>query len=161
MTASTAVEELRADLEAARAELMDALAGISQEEFSRRPPQGSAPEDERWPVRDVLWHVGMLDDWFRRMIDQSRGGRPIDGYEARRPPVHMNEPPLLEEWLRQTRHATLVLLGKLDEAMLDREFTLPQGEVRTPRRLLAYLARHDREHAGQVRALRALRPDEG
>ncbi|MPZ99658.1 MAG: hypothetical protein GEU80_10050 [Dehalococcoidia bacterium] len=151
----TTANELRDEMAAARAELLASLEGVTQEDFVR-PPLGEVTEGEqRWPVRDVLWHVGLLDDWFRRMIDQARGGRAIDRFEARRCPAHLNTPELLREWLEQTRHPTLVLLEKLDAEALDRPFTLPAGERRTPRYLLGYLARHDREHAAQVRTLRA------
>lgn len=148
-------DEPRHDLAAARDELLAALDGVTQDELARQPSTVDGTEAPRTPMRDLLWHVGQLDDWTRRVVDQARGGRPLDAYEARQRPVHMETPELLGQWLEQTRRATLVLLEKLSADELDRELTLRGGEVRTPRSLLAHLARHDRQQGALVRAMRA------
>ncbi|MEX1021942.1 MAG: DinB family protein [Dehalococcoidia bacterium] len=154
------IDDLRADLDAARADLLASFEGIAQDEFARRPPpedgDGAGDPEERWPVRDILWHAGLLEDWLRRVVDEGVSGRPISRYEARRRPAIANTPDYLREWLEQSRRPVLSLLGRLPADALDREFTLPEEEVRTARRLLAHIAQHDREHAEQVRALRAL-----
>ena len=156
----TDADELRHDLAAARDELLEALAGITQDELARPLLELDGAEGQCVPMRgalwDTLWGVGQLDDWTRRVIDQARGGRALDVYEARRRPVHMETPELLRQWLEQTRRATLVLLEKLSADDLERELTLPGGEVRTPRSLLAHLVNHDREQAALVRATRAM-----
>jgi uncharacterized damage-inducible protein DinB len=148
------LDDLRADLVAARAELLATLDGLTPEEFTRAPA-GEVTEDEaRWPIRDVLWHVGLVEDWLRRVSGQGVEGRPIDGYNARSRPALAQDVAYLVEWLEQCRRPLLALLGRIPEDALDREFTLPEGEVRTARRLITHIARHDREHAVQIRALR-------
>ena len=150
--------DLLSDLHDARAELLAALEDITQEQLVRRPSGEITDGEERWPVRDVLWHVGLYEDWLRRTIDQGLGGRPVAAFDARSRPAHLNTPALLREWLDQSRRPTEVLLQRLHDADLDREFDVPGRGPRRPRALLSGLARHDRQHAEQVRALRALPP---
>lgn len=152
--------DLQRELAAARAELLAALEGVTQEQFVRRPPGPVTDDEARWPLRDVLWHVGVYEDWVRRVIGQGLDGRPVVPFEARQRLAHLNTPPLLHEWLDQSRRPTEVLLQHLHDADLDREFEVPGRGPRRPRALLAGLARHDRNHAEQVRALRALPPPE-
>jgi hypothetical protein len=149
------VDDLRSEIEAARAELVDAVAGMTEADLVRRPASADGGGEE-WCAADVLWHVGLVEDWFRRMILQSTLGRPIAAFLSRPRPAHLANAELLVAWVDQTRRPLLALMRRLDDAALEREFVLPEGEVRTPRRLIAYLARHDREHAEQVRALRGL-----
>ncbi len=147
---------LAEELQAARLELLAAMEGISQDDFER-PPAGASEQSEggeRWAVRDVLWHVGLVEDWLRRVVSQASAGRPLDRYQVRQRPAITSEVEHLREWLDQCRRPTLALLRRLPEDHLDREFTLPEGEVRTARRLLTHIARHDRQHAEQVRTLR-------
>lgn len=152
--------DLQTELAAARAELLAALDGVTQEEFARRPPGPVTDDEARWPIREVLWHVGVYEDWTRRSIAQGLDGRPVAAYEARQRPAHLNTPALLLEWLEQSRRPTEVQLRRLDDADLDREFEVPGRGPRRPRAMLGGLARHDRGHAEQVRALRSLPPTE-
>lgn len=149
-------DDLLRDLRAARAELLAAIEGITQAELDRRPPGPVTDDEQRWPAGEVLWHAGAVEDEFRLTIDQALGGRPITATRLRERPAHVTTAALLREWLDQTRRPTEVLLGRMTDADLDREFTRPDGQTRTPRRLLTILVRHDRNHAEQVRALRAL-----
>jgi len=149
------VESLRRALADGRADLLTALEGVTQEEFIRRPPGEPTDADARWPVRDVLWHVGMFEDWVRRGVDAARRGVEATAYEPRRRPAHVSTPALLLEWLAQTRRPTLVLLGKLRDEELGVAHRVG-GRERTFARGLAHLGEHDREHARQVRQLRAL-----
>ena len=64
--------------------------------------------------------------------------------------------PRLLEWLEQSRRPTEVLLGHLQPADLDLEIPRPDGSTRTPRRYLQIMVNHDRDHAGQIRALREM-----
>lgn len=78
------IEALLAALDEARAALLGAFEGITQEAFERPSPAPAATEDERMSVRDVLWHAGLLDDWYRLLIDQaSAGGRSRCGRRVR------------------------------------------------------------------------------
>lgn len=152
------IGELRADLDAARADLLATLAAVTPEEFERRPPP-SPGDDERWSMREALWHVGLVEDWLRRVISKAMAGDAIPGYHWREPPPLAATLAYLVEWLEQSRRPTLALLARLAEDRLDEEFTLPGGEVRTARRLLRRIALHDREHTAHVQALRALPPE--
>lgn len=151
------LEALLDALARARAELLATIEGVTQEAFVRPPsiplPTADDLDDPRWDVRDVLWHAGLLDDWYRLLIDQGLGGRPLAPWKAGSRPDHLQTPDFLREWLAQTRGALLARARRLTAADLDAEFTPPDGEPRTPRRLLEHLARHDRGHAAQVRAL--------
>lgn len=148
-------------LAAARAELLAALHEIGQEEFIRRPTGEPTEGDERWPVRDVLWHVGLYEDAVRRWVDATRRGVTAEPYVARRRPAHLNTPELLHAWLEQTRRPTVVLIEKLTDADLAAPRTDADGRETSFALALAALAEHDRAHAAQVRALRAAAEDPG
>lgn len=148
------LDDLRTEIQAARAELLVTLDGLTPEEFTRAPAGEVTTEGARWPIRDVLWHVGLVEDWLRRVSGQGIEGRQIDGFNARACPALAQDVGYLIEWLEQCRRPVLALLNRIPEDALDREFTLPEGEVRTARRLITHIARHDREHAAQIRALR-------
>jgi hypothetical protein len=156
--AQPGIEALRVELEAARGELIEALEGIRQEEFVRRPPGEVIEGEERWPVRDVLWHVGYSDDWTRRAVDHGLRGEAAPPFEHRRRPAYLNTPELLREWLDQSRRPTLSLMRRMRDDDLEREVRLASGRSRRIGDLLREAAAHDREHAEQVRALRALPP---
>ncbi len=150
------IEDLRARLEVARAELLAALEGVTQEQLVRRPPGEVTTDDQRWTLREVLWHIGTVEDWIGRMASQARDEREIDGYEPLRRPAAMNTLPLLLGWLDQTRSATLRFVQGLTDEELAIEFTTPAGEQRTVGRVLHHLAVHDAQHREQVLALREL-----
>ena len=150
------VEALRHRLAVARAELHDALEGVSQAQLVRRPPGEVTEEEERWTMRDVLWHVGTVEDWIRRMAAQARDGRPIDAYAPPRRPAITNTLPLLLKWLDQTRGATVAFMRDLEDGELATEFVTPAGEERTIGRVLNHLVVHDGQHREQVLALREL-----
>lgn len=150
------VEALRARMASARGELLGALEGVSQAQLVRRPPGEVTEEEQRWTMRDVLWHVGTVEDWIRRMAAQARDRRPIDAYAPPRRPAITNTLPLLIEWLDQTRRPTLAFMRDLEDEDLATEFVTPAGEERTIGRVLNHLVVHDGQHTEQVLALREL-----
>ena len=152
----TEIQDIQHDLQAARAELLAALEGVTQAEFERHPPGEITDDEQRWPIVEVLWHVGLIEDRFRRIIDQGLDGRPAVADPPRPRPTHLATPALLHEWLDQSRRPTEALLRRMTDAQLDLEIPRADGSTRTPRRYLAIIANHDRDHAGQVRALREL-----
>jgi uncharacterized damage-inducible protein DinB len=147
------VEDLRARMAAARNALLVALDGVTQDQLVRRPPGEVTEEEQRWTMRDVLWHVGTVEDWIRRMSSQALGGRPIDAYAPPRRPAVTNTLPLLLEWLDQTRGATMAFMRDLEDEDLAIEFVTPAGEDRTIGRVLNHLAVHDGQHREHVLAL--------
>lgn len=149
------IERLRAELEAARTELLASFEGITADEFARVPKAGSVePGDRRWSVRDVLWHVGLVEDWIRRTVDQAIGDRTPAPYAHRDRPAIAETPEYLGEWLEQCRRPLLALMRRLPDDALDRVFTLSDGDRRMVRPMLEHVAHHDREHARQIEALR-------
>lgn len=155
----TMPDALIATLAAARDELLAALEGMSAETLNRAPPGQATADDARWPVRDVLWHVGAYDDFVRRWVDGTRRGVAVEPFATRMRPLHMDTPELLRAWLDQTRRPSVVLIGKLTPADLDAPRTDASGAATTFALALAALAAHDRAHAAQVRALRAAAGD--
>ena len=152
----TEIDDIQQELAAARAELLAALAGTTPEELDRRPAGEITDDEQRWPIVEVLWHVGVTEDRFRRTIDQALGGREITTDPPRTRPAHLTTLPLLLEWLDQSRRPTEALLRRMAPADLAIEIPRPDGSTRTPARFLAILTSHDRQHAQQVRDLRAL-----
>ncbi len=150
------VEDLHDRLDTAREELLAALEGVTQDQLARRPPGPVTGDEERWPIRDVLWHVGAVEEWIHRMASQAHGARPIDAYAPPRRPAMTNTLPLLLEALDQTRRPTLTFLRSLEDADLATEFTTPADEHRTIGRGLNHLAVHDGQHRDQILALREL-----
>lgn len=140
------VDHLRTGLEAALADLISALEGIAEEAFEQAH-NGSS-------IRDLLWRLGLHEDWTRRAVDQGISGRPIDGFVERDRPSIAQTVEYLITWLEQCRRPTLALLRRLPEDALDREFTLATGESTTAAQLLDALARRLHADATQVRAWR-------
>ena len=152
------IDDLIAGLETVRAEFLVALDGVTQEEFERRPPGDVTEGEERWPIRDVCWHLGQYDDYQRRTILAASEGRPLPKNEPTQLPAYMTTPDLLREWLSQSRRALLVLASRLDEDTLNREFEGLNGRALSARGILKWVAIHERSHIAQVEALRALPP---
>lgn len=150
------IERLRADLEAAREELLASFEGITAEEFARVPDGSVEPVDWSGSIRDVLWHVGLVEDWTRRTVNQAIGGRTPSPYAHRDRPGIAETPEYLGEWLHQCRRPLLALMRRLPDDALDRTFTLSNGESLAVHPMLAQIADHDREHAVHIRALRGL-----
>lgn len=160
------LERLSAELESARAELLASFEGISRAAFERVPEAddagGDADAGRRRSVRDLLWHVGLVEDWTRRTVDQGVNGRDTAPYEHRDRPAIAQAPEYLVAWLEQCHRPLRALLRRLPEDTLDRPFTITTGESQTPRQLLEHLAAHDREHAAQIAArVTAFRGDRG
>ncbi|MDA0301395.1 MAG: DinB family protein [Chloroflexi bacterium] len=150
------IDQITQQLQDARAELLEALNGVTQAEFDHKPVRESDEDEDHWSILEVLWHIGMVEDRFRRTIDQALDGRKVTTDSPRERPVHMTTPALLIEWIKQARRPTESLLRRLTDADLAVEIPRPDGSTRTPLRYLQILVSHDRDHAGQVRALREM-----
>lgn len=153
------IDDLTSNLEGVRAEFLAALEGVTQEQFERRPPGDITEGEERWPIRDVCWHLGQYDDYQRRVILAATEGRPLPRNEPTNRPGYLTTPDLLREWLGQSRRALVVLASHLDDAALNREFEGAGGRLLTARGILKWIAIHERSHIEQVNGLRALRPE--
>ena len=154
------IDDLTAELEAARTAFLAALDGVTQEQFVRRPPGEVGDGEERWPIRDVCWPLGQYDDLQRRMILAASEGRALPANDPTHRPAYLNTPDLLREWLAQSRRTLVVLASRLDEDTLNREFEGGAGRTMTARGILKWVAQHERNHIAQVETLRALPPAE-
>ncbi|MGE3855745.1 MAG: DinB family protein [Dehalococcoidia bacterium] len=152
----SAIDDIKQELDEARAELLEALDGVTQEEFEHKPVAQDDSDEDHWSILQVLWHVGLTEDRFRRTIDQALDGREVTTDPPRERPAHLTTPALLLEWIAQARRPTEALLRRMTDADLAIEIPRPDGSTRTPLRYLQILVNHDRDHAGQVRALRQL-----
>ena len=157
---AAALDERLARLAKARGALLDALEGLDQPHFVRRPPDPAAEGDRRWSVREVLWHVADSDRCWREWIEAALRGETMTRFRGVRRPAHLNTLPQLIESLEDQRAATLALLGGLDgDADLTTRHATPSHE-RSILEALDHLTNHDREHAEQIAALAALPPGE-
>ena len=145
------IDRLRADLEGVREELIAAFEGLSQDAFERRCVE--RPTGEAWAIRDIVWHIGLVEDWTRRTVDLGvRGGTPTACVERARPAIAQT-PEYLGEWLEQCGRPLLALLRQLPEDALDASFVLADGESTTARGMLERVIAHGREHAAQITML--------
>ena len=144
----------------ARAALLDALDGLDQARFVRRPTDPAAEGDRRWSAREVLWHVADSDRCWRGWIEAALRGEAVTRFRGVRRPAHLNTLPQLIESLEEQRATTLALLGGLGEdADLTARHATP-SHARSILEVLDHLTNHDRDHAEQIAALAALPPGE-
>ena len=160
-TSHTAALTERLDaLAAARGALLDALDGIEQAQFSRRPAERDEEHDARWSIREVLWHVADSERCWREWAEAALRGEAVTSFRGRRRPAELNRPRHLLDSLDEQREATLALFAALDEdADLDAQHPTPAREM-SVLGMLGHLTSHDRDHAAQVAMLRALPPPE-
>ena len=157
---TAALTERLEALAAARGALLDALDGVEQAAFARRPPERDEAHDARWSIREVLWHVADSERCWREWAESALRGEAVTMFEGRRRPAELNRPRHLLDSLDEQREATLALFATLDD---DADLGAPHP---TPARdmsvigMLDHLTGHDRDHAAQVAVLRALPPPE-
>ena len=146
--------EFRAQLNEAREALLALVRELPHEALVRRPATTPSDDDERWAVRDVLWHVGEQEQRWRRWIAAAQRGEQLAEFARQRRPAHANALPQLLDWLAETRDATLELIGDLATAKLRRPHPSPRrGDELSFEQVLGLLVRHDRMHAEQVQDL--------
>lgn len=160
-TSPTAALSERIDaLAAARAALLDALEGIEQAQFVRRPDEADGEHDARWSVREVLWHVADSERCWREWAEASLRSDAVTRFHGARRPAELNRPQHLLDALDEQHAATLAFLAALPG---DAELAAPRpspGREMSVLGMLDHLGNHDRDHAAQVAALRALPPRE-
>lgn len=150
----------------ARAGLIEALAGpdepdgLEQSALARRPPASGEPgtagaDMERWSIRDVLWHVGDAERSWVGWAEAALRGEAVTRLQRTRRPAQRNRLPQLLAWLEERRAATLAAVSGIDQQVLATRHATPDG-ASSILELLDQLARHDREHAAHVAALRSL-----
>lgn len=126
------VEAARRLLYLAQAELLDAFLGVEPRELDQR-----LPGEER-SINDILRHVGSGENWYLSHFDMAH------------PAAWDMDDPLGRQLLaRQQLLEALPLLAG-DERVL-----MVSGELWSPRKIVRRALWHQREHAAQVRGLRA------
>ena len=146
MRIGTDRDQLIMELKAARAQVLEAVAGLSEEQMSK-------PELDGWSVKDHLNHLAVCDEIrFHEIGRVSRGGRPA-------------YPPINDRNMDSLNEITVSLRRGLstDQAMADMEFAqslVLQAIARAPESALeekAYgefglrgSADHDIAHAAAI-----------
>ncbi len=157
---TTALTERLVAFDEARRALLDALDGLDQAAFSRRPPEPDEEHDARWSIREVLWHVADSERCWREWAEAAMRGEAVTRFRGARRPAERNRLQHLLDSLDEHRAATLELFGGLADAI---DLTSPHpspGRALSVLGMLEHLTNHDRDHATQIAALRALPPRE-
>ena len=152
----------------ARGALLTVARGIPQAALVRRPSseEGGAEGDdgERWPIRDVLWHVGEQERRWQRWVAAERAGAALGDWSRERRPAHVNRLGDLIRALVEAREVTDALFDRLvtelDERALERPRPTPRSEWELAfAQLPALLARHERDHLRQIERLLSAAPN--
>ena len=157
---TTALSERLVAFDEARRALLDALEGVDQAAFSRRPPEPDEEHGARWSIREVLWHVADSERCWREWAEAAMRGEAVTRFRGRRRPAERNRPPHLLDSLDEQHAASLALFGGLGA---DADLAAPHpspGRALSVLGMLEHLTNHDRDHATQIAALRALPPRE-
>ena len=147
--------DLRQELEASRTILMDAIAGLDEESFRARP----APSE--WTAAEVLAHLLHIEgvqaervhaaltqvDFIATVITEEQCHE--QAKLAQRMPV-----PQILHGLLARRRDTLRLLEGLSQQQLARSFQHPERGELMVGDVFQRIAKHEEEHAAQIRALR-------
>jgi hypothetical protein len=160
----TAARELRDRLDAAQESLTRALAGITEEQFKRRPP--ATPEDPTpWSIAELLAHLLTIErTWYERVAQ----GLVDDGSEITPSPPEAHEEgakigrsvpvPTLIHGLLGARRVTLNLLGRAtaeDGRLVQRTLWHPRLQQRLDLQwMFEKIAGHHEEHQQQIATLR-------
>ena len=123
-------------LEAGRAAVLMALAGQTDEELARRPPDGG------WNAWEIAYHLFDIERWYiAKLCEAATADRAAA--LAR----------FMTVWAR-LRDEAVALARDIPPERLDAPGLLGGVPDWTPRGLLAAIAAHDYEHAAQIQAAR-------
>jgi uncharacterized damage-inducible protein DinB len=150
-----AAEEMLARLKNARKALMDAVAGLDEAGFRRRP------DPTAWSAAEVLAHLFTTEGI---MLERARAALAQSGYvvtplsdderdRGRLQAQRMAVPQIVHGLLARRRDTERTLAG-LSEQELARTLRHSRWGERTVAWLFERAAEHEAEHAGQIRALR-------
>jgi uncharacterized damage-inducible protein DinB len=154
-------QELLDDLEAARAELLLAIEGLSEEQMVRPGVVGE------WSVKDTLAHIVAWDKEIRTVVHafvtqenpvfdyKISGKRDFAKWNAREVEKRrdLSAAQILAE-MEEARQELVKLVQGLTEEQLSRRAVPPWRSPKTVRRNLQIPDEHDREHAEQIIAWR-------
>lgn len=154
-------QELLDDLEAARAELLSAIEGLSEQEMVCPGVVGE------WSVKETLAHIVAWDKEIRTVVHafvtqenpgfdyKISGKRGFAKWNAREVEKRrdLSTAQILAE-MEEARQKLIELVQGLTEEQLSRRAVPPWRYPTTARRNLEIQAKHDREHAEQITAWR-------
>jgi len=138
------VATARQQLEAARAAVLDAITGFTDDALDRARRGG-------WSVRRVLQHVNDSEWHYARLVTQLRG-LPVPT-----PPAGQDMPPSMPEAVRRLSASHQALLAALEGIDEESFYRLGPGdrEEYSVLSVLENAAHHDREHAQQMGSITA------
>ena len=128
---------------------VNALAGITQEEFDWKPVQ----HEKVRSIGDMMRHIVQAEDTF---INRFVMGKDV---QPRTPQSHPTPDKLIDEF-KALRGQTIELMRQWDENELQRSYTGPRGMQMTLDRILQILIGHEIGHRSQMLLVRRLKnPD--
>ena len=154
-------DELQQGLAASRGRLLSLIAGITEEQFKRRPgPISNDPEP--WSIAEILAHLlwqelmwsGRLGLTLQEEHPEISPSPPElhreEAAKGRRAPV-----PQLIHGLLASRRAAEKSLAAIEDASLDRKAWHPRlGENLTVEWMVRKMIDHENEHCAQIEGLR-------
>ena len=128
---------------------VNALAGITQEEFDWKPVQ----HEKVRSIGDLMRHIVPAEDTF---INRFVRGKDV---QPRTPQSHPTPDKLIDEF-KALRGQTIELMRQWDENELQKSYTGPRGMQMTLDRILQILIGHEIGHRSQMLLVRRLKnPD--
>jgi len=162
---SDEIEELRQALTSGRARLLEAISGVSEEQFKKRPPAPVDSDGPNWCIAEVLAHllqqerlrasrIAMAMQQDGAIVTPSSEG---EHYQAARAGRASPVPQLIHGLLASRREV---------ERLLDEASTIKEALRRTTRhpqlgpQSVAWILRqkiidHEAEHVAQIEAIKA------
>jgi uncharacterized damage-inducible protein DinB len=128
---------------------VNALAGVTQEEFDWKPVQ----HEKVRSIGDLMRHIVQAEDTF---INRFVRGKDV---QPRTPQSHPTPDKLIDEF-KALRGQTIELMRQWDENELQKSYTGPRGMQMTLDRILQILIGHEIGHRSQMLLVRRLKnPD--
>ncbi len=128
---------------------VNALAGITQEEFNWKPVQ----HEKVRSIGDMMRHIVQAEDTFINRIVMGKDVQP------RTPQSHPTPDKLIDEF-KALRGQTIDLMRQWDENELQKSYTAPWGAQLTLDRIVQILIGHETGHRSQMLLVRRLKnPD--
>ena len=128
---------------------VNALAGVTQEEFDWKPVQ----HEKVRSIGDIMRHIVQAEDMFINRVVMGKDVQP------RTPQSHPSPDKLIDEF-KALRGQTIDLMRQWDESELQKSYTGPRGMQMTLDRILQILIGHEIGHRSQMLLVRRLKnPD--
>lgn len=144
-------EEVWQKLQAVRAETLQRLAAVSQEELDRRPQAEDG--EEAWSLGEIFMHLAIDEIYVREMIARPllEGVRPPDGVRfLPPPPPYGTSKDVIEYWFERARQGTRRLFERWPQ---NAELALEHEGGLRPMNGLQWLhayTGHEALHQGQI-----------